>query len=551
MAFVARRSSDGSVVDRQQVSGRSTLRPLSLSDISDEDSESVLGYTNRTYGAPTVRYVGQGENDNDAESGMEPESKELTEDHNEDADLHFEDSLEDPTDVSGSETDSILSFCHQLEELEANDARRSGMMNYTDDDPVDYPDDDDVDAEDIEDQKSMGKAEDATVTDTETVMNFDQDVLSLSSFDSCTPTVTQRPEDLDNLSAKTFFKQDVMEDNISSKTFFKQDKLDGFSGKTSYKSALKDKRQRSPVDLEPDQLSSRTYNLSNGGSTRGSNRGSNRNSNRLHDGSSLSTCSWSEMYGGALQPADGRSNIVPSLSLASATSDTSTYFKSLEENKERQGQAAFEDWKARKAAQKQKTLMAAKKEQEKREAEAALRQKLSQERFQEWCRRKEEQHQKQQKQQQQQMQILRKKTTTSSQSSSGNSSASSLISGCGSGHAFGSSSGLGSSAGPVKKVPPEVTKKRIKEWGRIKAEQQQIERERQKRLQDNKQKLEEERRERSQGAWKNWMKQVDKRAKPVPLNQGFDTLRGTISNIYINPVQWVSNIDPQDSGRSR
>ncbi|XP_037709715.1 probable serine/threonine-protein kinase yakA [Drosophila subpulchrella] len=548
MAFVARRSSDGSVVDRHQVSGRSTLRPLSLSDISDEDSESVLGYTNSTYGAPTVRYVGQGENDIDTESEMEPESKGLAEDHNEDADLHFEDSLEDPADISGSETDSILSFCHQLEEEEANDAMRSGMMDYTDEDTVDYPDDD-VDAEDVEDedQKSMGKGDDATVTDTETVMNFDQDLISLSSFDSCTPTVTQRSEDLDNLSAKTFFKQDVMEDNISSKTFFKQDQLDGLSGKTSYKSAIKDKRQRSPVDLETDQLSSRTYNLSTGGSTRVSNRGSNRASNRLHDGSSLSTCSWSEMYGGALQPADGRSNIVPSLSLASATSDTSTYFKSLEENKERQGQAAFEDWKARKAAQKQKTLMAAKKEQQKREAEAALRQKLSQERFQEWCRRKEEQQQKQLKQQQQQMQILRKKTTTSSQSSSGNSSASSLISGCGSG----SSSGVGSSAGPVKKVPPEITNKRIKEWERIKAEQQQIERERQKKLQDNKQKLEAERRQRSQGAWKNWMKQVDKRAKPVPLNQGFDTLRGTISNIYINPVQWVSNIDPQDSGRSR
>ncbi|XP_016963184.1 probable serine/threonine-protein kinase yakA [Drosophila biarmipes] len=544
MAFVARRSSDGSVVDRQQVSGRSTMRPLSLSDISDEDSESVLGYTNRTYGAPTVRYVGQGEGETDIDGGLGPETKE---DHNGDAKLPFEDSVEDPADVSGSETDSILSFCQQLEEEEANDAMRSSMMNFTDEDAEDELVHD-VDAENEEDQKSMGRGDDATVTDTETVMNFDQDVLSLSSFGSCTPTVTQRAEDLENLdslSGRTFFKEDVMEDNISSKTFFKQDKSDALSGRTSFKqTAFKDKRQRSPVDLESDQgqLSSRTYNVSNRGSTRGSNRGSDRGSHRLHDGSSLSTCSWSDMYGGALQPSDGRSNIVPSLSLASANSDTSTYFKSLEENRERQGQEAFESWKARKAAQKQKTLLAAKKEQEKREAEAALRQKLSQERFQEWCRRKEEQQQKQQKQQQQ---ILRKKTTTSSQSSSGNSSASSFISG------YGSTSGSGSSAGPVKKLPPEVTTKRIKEWERIKMEQQQCERERLRRLQDNKQKLEEERRKRSQGAWKNWMKQVDKRAKPVPLNQGFDTLRGTISNIYINPHQWVSNIDPQDSGRSR
>ncbi|XP_017012679.2 serine/threonine-protein kinase dst2 [Drosophila takahashii] len=523
MAFVARRSSDGSVVDRQQVSGRRTMHPLSLSDVSDEDSESVLGYTNRTYGAPTVRFVGQGDGETEIDGEVEPEPKEAT-----------EDSLEDPADVSGSETDSILSFCNQLEEEEAIDALRSRMMNFTDEDPEESGD---VPAEDV-DQKSMDKGDDAAVTDTETVMNFDQDVMSLSSFDSCTPTVTQRGEEmenLDNVSGRTFFKQDTL-DNVSTKTFFKQDKLDGLSGRTYHKqSALKDKRLPSPADLELDQLSSRTYNLSNAGSNRGS--------NRLHDGSSMSTCSWSEMYGGALQPSDGRSNIVPSLSLASATSDTSTYFKNLEESKERHGQAAFEDWKARKAAQKQKSLLAAKQEREKREAEVALRQKLSQERFQEWCRRKELQQQKQQQQQQ----LNRKKTSTSSQSSSGNSSASSYISGFGSASGFGS----GSSVGPVKKVPPEVTKQRIQEWERVKRQQQQSERERLRRLQDNKQKLEEDRKQRSQGAWKNWMKQVDKRAKPVPLNQGFDTLRGTISNIYINPVQWVSNIDPQESGRSR
>jgi len=100
-------------------------------------------------------------------------------------------------------------------------------------------------------------------------------------------------------------------------------------------------------------------------------------------------------------------------------------------------------------------------------------------------------------------------------------------------------------------VSPENTKNRLQKWEQAKREQQQQEKQRLIRLQCNKQKLEEERRQRRQGAWQNWMKQVDKRAKPVPLNQGFDTLRGTISNIYINPVQWVSNIDPQDSGRSR
>ncbi|XP_016979593.2 uncharacterized protein LOC108044939 [Drosophila rhopaloa] len=550
MAFVARRSSDGTVVDRQQVSGRHTLRPLSSSDISDEDSESVLGYTNRTYGAPTVRFVGQTDGETDGlggetERGDKGEAGDHCEEADTDAGITFNDSLEDRADDSGSESDSILSFCNQLDEEEANDALHSGMLNFTDEDSEDPGE---VDGEEEVERKSqMARADDATATDTETVMNFDQDVQSLSSFDSCTPTVTQRAEELDNLdslSGRTFFKQDSL-DNISSRTFFKQDKADGLSGRTFLKQAAsKDQRRGFPSDLgrelDHGQLSSRTYDLGSRSSTRGSTRGSNRVGSRLHDGSSVSTCSWTEMYGGALQPADGRSNVVPSLSLASVTSDTSTFYKNLEESKERQGQAAYEDWKARKAAQKQKNLLAAKQEREKREAEAALRQQLSQERFQEWCRRKE-----------QQQQLLRKKPSSCSQSSSGNSSASSSISGSGSGSGSASGSSSCSSSGPMRKVAPELTKTRIKEWERNKKEQQQGERERLRRLQDNKAKLEEDRKQRSQGAWKNWMKQVDKRAKPVPLNQGFDTLRGTISNIYVNPVQWVSNIDPQESGRSR
>nr|CAL25922.1 CG18266 [Drosophila simulans] len=485
MAFVARRSSDGSVVDRQQVSGRGTVRPASQSDISDEDSsESVLGYTNRTYGAPTVRYVGQDE-DRDA---MEPQLD----------DEDFVDSLGDRADNSESETDSILSFCKELDQQEANDALLNERMSFTDEKAkvVDKANADDVF------HSGMNKGDEAAATDTETVMNFDHDVQSLSSLSSCTPTVTQRCEDvdnLDNISGRTFFKEEKSQ-SISIRTFCKDNKLDGLSARTFHK-------QASSKEANQGQISNRTYNLSCSGN------------NRNHDASSMSTCSWSDMYRGALQPADGCSGMPP-LSLASAVSDSSTCYKQLEELKERPGPQAFEDWKARKAAQKQKNLLAAKLEREKREAEAALRQKYAQEHFQEWCRRKEEEQQRQKQ----------KKSSTCSTSSG---------------------SVSGSSTGPARKVSPESTKKRLQEWERVKKEQQQLEKERLNRLQCNKQKLEDERRQRRQGAWQNWMKQVDKRAKPVPLNQGFDTLRGTISNIYINPVQWVSNIDPQDSGRSR
>ncbi|EDV57886.1 inner centromere protein A [Drosophila erecta] len=512
MAFVARRSSDGRVVDRQPVSSRGSVRPASQSDISDEDSESVVGYTNRTYGAPTVRYVGQGD-DRDAVE-VQPETKIEADTDS----LKYEDFLEDHADISDSEADSIASFCKELDAEEANDALLSGMVSFTDGQPKGVAE---ADATDVG-QRGMNKGDEAPATDTETVINFDHDVQSLSSFDSCTPTVTQRGEDvdnLDNISNRTFFNQDE-QDSISTRTFLKQDKLDGLSGRTFHKQAsLKEKSKHSPSCREADQgqMSSRTYDLSN------------RSTNRIYDNSSMSTRSWSDMYRVALQPSDGRSNVVPSLKLASVVSDSSTYYKQItEEHKERQGQETFEDWKARKAAEKQKNLLAAKQEREKREAEAALRQKCAQERFQEWCRHKEQQQQ-------------QKKAPTSSPPGSSNYSPSTS--------SLGSISG--SSTGPTRKVPAELAKKRLQEWERVKKEQQQLERERLRRLQGNKQKEEEERRQRSQGAWQNWMKQVDKRAKPVPLNQGFDTLRGTISNIYINPVQWVSNIDPQDAGRSR
>ncbi|KAH8281427.1 hypothetical protein KR054_000439 [Drosophila jambulina] len=554
MAFVARRSSDGKVVDRQQVSGGGTSRPLTLSDMSDEESpDSLLGYTSRTYGAPTVRFVGQGEGDGDDGDGYI--EGELEEDNLEMEINGLADGVEALNDDS-DDSDSITNFCIQLDEEEANEAMH--RLKFEEqlevlEESEDFGDLCDLEEDDMTDvQTMMDKPEDIAATDTETVMNTEQDLQSLSSFESFTPTLTQRDEDiseLDNISIKTCFKEDD-EDAMSDKNFsmedkqdeldhttiLKDDNQDNLSARTYHKSPtiLKRGRQRVP-DL--DQLSSRTYDLSNCGSSL---RGSpcSGGPRQQHDNSSMSTCSWTDMYRGALQPSDGRSAIVPSLSLASTTSDASTYYKSLEEDKERHSQAAFEDWKARKAVQKQKSLLAAKQEREKREAEAALRQEQAQARFQEWCRRKEEQQQQE-----------RKKPLNLRQSGSGNSSSSTSSSGSGSG--LGSGSGPVSGPGAARKAASEATRKRLKEWQMTKTEQQQREREHKRRLEENKRKLEEERKQRSQGAWKNWMKQVDKRAKPVPLNQGFDTLRGTISNIYINPVQWVSNIDPKESGRSR
>ncbi|XP_020803954.1 coiled-coil domain-containing protein 34-like [Drosophila serrata] len=40
-------------------------------------------------------------------------------------------------------------------------------------------------------------------------------------------------------------------------------------------------------------------------------------------------------------------------------------------------------------------------------------------------------------------------------------------------------------------------------------------------------------------AFQRWMSHVDQRPKPVPSSQGINSLRGTISELYINPNRWV------------
>ncbi|KAH8244463.1 hypothetical protein KR026_010543 [Drosophila bipectinata] len=589
MAFVARRRSDGKVVDRQAVSWRSTLP---ISDISDEDDTgSMLGYTHRTLEAPeTVRFVGDG---GDADEASEQESRKQAEFDSRVKSIKAKDMVtelkfqEDCGDAPGSDVESIMSFCQQLDEEEASDMMYKLMGQQDEDNLGDQPDLEDLDDTDKESDimTMMGKPEDiADITDTETMMNANDDSMSLSSFGSYAPTVTGSiggDDNLDNLSGRTYFTPSIREetrtlggddnlDNLSGRTYFTpsiceetrtlggDDNLDNISGRTYFTPSIREETRTLGGDDNLDNLSGSTFfkptireetksisqldTISEASQGQISSRTfsmSTRGSHRILDDSSVSTCSWTDMYGEALQPSDNRSNVVPSLSLASASSDTSTFYKNLEEVKERHGQAAYEDWKARKEAQKQQKILAAKREREKREAETALRQKLAQERFQEWCRRKEQQQQKEQKAP---ARKLAPNSANLSQSSSGNSSATSSISG----------KGLGSLklAGPARQVAPEVTKSRLKEWERLKLEQQQRERERLRKKQEFKKKQEDERKMRSQGAWNNWMKQVDRRAKPVPLNQGFDTLRGTISNIYINPVQWVSNIDTPKTGRS-
>lgn len=43
-------------------------------------------------------------------------------------------------------------------------------------------------------------------------------------------------------------------------------------------------------------------------------------------------------------------------------------------------------------------------------------------------------------------------------------------------------------------------------------------------------------------SYDKWSRSAQSKPKHVPLNQGLDTLRGSISKIYINPIPW-KNLD--------
>ncbi|XP_017844915.1 putative uncharacterized protein DDB_G0274435 [Drosophila busckii] len=80
----------------------------------------------------------------------------------------------------------------------------------------------------------------------------------------------------------------------------------------------------------------------------------------------------------------------------------------------------------------------------------------------------------------------------------------------------------------------------VESWWHKKQEQRQRQREQQQQhlLQQAEQK--QQRKQQAEQAWLKWVSKVCEKPKPVPLNQGINSLRGTISQIYINPVRWQS-----------
>ncbi|XP_034474622.1 uncharacterized protein LOC117781858 [Drosophila innubila] len=536
MAFVARRNIEGKLVDCQVISGGLRNGSMSVSDVSDDDTDSgtVHGYSNRSYVSPTVRYVAAKEEDDDLASCYTYDG------------TRGRGGGRDPD----PEVDSVGNYSDQYESGEeianAEDQGAGG----------DYPSDDEsgkssISERDIDEKTvitprryiSGGGDADRVLHEYSNV-----DAISLSSIDEvtvCSPSDNLKTHPDDNMSLASYDVATVCHSGEQAK--MQQD--DGLS-MCSYDVATVchpneqsddiislgsiqpgdpgialDSMSTNTFDCQS-QVTSRTYNLKS-------------TTVRRDDCSSASTCSWTDMYGGALKQSESRSNIVPSLSLnlsTTSSSGSSTYFRNIDDKKERHGgQTAYQEWVKRKERQKLQKQQAAKEEREKKDAETAMRQRLAKERYQEWCRQKE---------------LQQKKPSTSSIKSGGSAgsagSSASYSSQCSSLTSSGNSPNRPQSR-LQRKETPEAAKKRLEEWDRIKKQQQQRERERLRQQELSKERLEQQRKQKSEGAWQNWMKTVGKRAKPVPLNQGFDTLRGTISNIYVNPNQWVSNIDPHDS----
>lgn len=102
------------------------------------------------------------------------------------------------------------------------------------------------------------------------------------------------------------------------------------------------------------------------------------------------------------------------------------------------------------------------------------------------------------------------------------------------------SSGVISEGQRRPQISDEETRARLEEWEHRK--RLEIERRRMLKQQEEERRreLEEQRRHMAEEAWEKWIADAAKKPKPVPLNRGIFTLRGTISDIFVNPNEWKS-----------
>lgn len=223
----------------------------------------------------------------------------------------------------------------------------------------------------------------------------------------------------------------------------------------------------------------------------------------LERGSTTSMCSWEpeeamSVYEESPQTeyaSQGRG--VPCLELGSGTASLN------EEQQEQLGQMkllrqsneAYDNWLSGKKRQYQYKQQAAREQKRQLQEREEYRRRLNEQRVQEWCKRKAQQGVNS---------VKRRVDTQKSQSQ------------------FDEEAQLRLHAWEMRKIQEAEHRRQLQQYQAYRKQQEQ-----------------QQRKEQAAIAWRNWIKSAPHRPKPVPLNQGFKTLRGTISDIYINPNQWV------------
>lgn len=161
---------------------------------------------------------------------------------------------------------------------------------------------------------------------------------------------------------------------------------------------------------------------------------------------------------------------------------------------------------------------------------------MAEEKFQKWLEKKTR-LQKQQQQQQQQQRLMNgvqsnqaiRTTNSEMMASNVSSTASAII---------------------EKPLKPQLSESevqaRIAEWEQSKQVELERRRELKRHEEQRRQQLLEQRRQLAAEAWNKWIADAAKKPKPVPLNRGFFTLRGTVSDIFVNPNEWQHIIPVDD-----
>ncbi|XP_068151327.1 uncharacterized protein [Drosophila tropicalis] len=233
--------------------------------------------------------------------------------------------------------------------------------------------------------------------------------------------------------------------------------------------------------------------------------------NGNHSLSAESLCSWSEMYGGLKQ--SGSQSVVPSLALGSKASSMSYRAQIQSMKVGREPDAAYDNWYSAKEQERQKKQLLVKAVRDQEQNKIEERKRKAQTCYKEWLKNKARQLSDQRMNRH--LQIAGFKAACSIKSASEKSN---------------------------RNTSPDNIRKEVQGWWLKKQEQRQRQREAIKRAELLKTLEEQNRRKEAKMAWEKWMSKVSTKPKPVPLNQGMDSLRGTISQLYINPQHWQKTI---------